>query len=380
VKNRIGIIGSYKNIASYNLSTDELVPFITKNVGNLMFRYAVSKDIDEFVPISSRMDAAEVRELVDVLVFPMANNINPSFDMGPMCKFIERCDLPTVVLGLGAQASLGEKGLRSELPEGSKRFVTVIGERCTDVGVRGEFTASVLSDLGLKNIQIVGCPSNFINPSINLGDVISNSFADLDVNGLVRGAIYSQLGGKNLNEPNISSERDLYKYINENNYFYVHTHTKELIEYSRGDKGLKEKWKRNFHKKINPENTFEEFDRVFRSKSMTFSSVESWMEFSRSLDFAIGKRVHGCLNTIQSGVASALIIHDERTKELANTIGLPTLALVDVQETSDLQTLIGKVKFSASEYDKNRKVLFSRYKKIFEDSGMELSNSLTDSW
>ena len=376
---RIGIVGSYKKFESFHLDSESLVPLNTKNIGNLMFRYAVSRDIGNFTPIDTQMDPAEVREKVDVVVYPMANNINPSFNMGPTARFIEQCKLPIMVIGLGAQAELG-KTIEKQLPDGSVRFMSVIGEYCTEISVRGEFTASVIEGYGVKNTVVTGCPSNFINPNPALGVALDNEVQRVLKNGTTKTAIYSQLGGKNFDEPNIESEVRLYDLVKNDRYHYVHTFPAELIDYSRGAAQVRPQWKNNLRKKLDPETDSFEFEKHFRQSSTTFTSVEAWMEFSRSLDFSVGKRVHGCLNTIQSGTASALIVHDERTKELANTIGLPTLSLANVDESSSVDQMIEKVMFNGKKYDQTRHELFSRYKNIYSDSNVHLTNTLAENW
>jgi len=379
VNTRIGIVGSYKKFESYNLDSESLISNITKNVGNLMFRYAVSRDIGNFIPISTHMEPAEVREKVDIVAYPMANNINPSFNMGPTAKFIEKCDLPIMVFGLGAQAELG-KAIEKDLPDGSVRFLSVLGEYCTDISVRGEFTASVIESYGVNNVLITGCPSNFINPNPDLGAHLERKLLNINEKGVSKCAIYSQLGGKNFEEPNISSEKNLYSIIKKNRFHYIHTFPGELIDYSRGGDNTKIKWKKNFNVILDEETDFNEFDKNIRQNSFTFTSVEAWMEFSRCLDFSVGKRVHGCLNTIQSGTASALIVHDERTKELANTIGLPTVSIDSVNNTSDINNIVSSVEFDSTEYTTKRKALFNLYRKIYSDSNINLNNRLTDVW
>ncbi len=374
---RAGIVGFYQHENTSDLPTAEVVKKITQNVGNLMFRYAVCKDVGEFVPLTTSMDPAEVREKVDIIIMPMANNVNPFFNMGYLAKFVEQCDLPTIVVGLGAQAKLGVNTIK-ELPDGSKRFLSIIKERSTQIGVRGEFTASILNELGVDNTVVMGCPSNFINKSSNLGEKLKKELDYFKANEANRVAVYSQLGRKNFEEANLATEKMLFDLVKENTYHYVHNFPSEIIEYSRSNKTTSQRWKRNFAKLLAPELTLETFDTVFRQRSMAFTSIESWMEFSYSCDVSIGKRVHGCINTIQAGTFGILIVHDERTKELAQTIGLPYLFADDMNTTefSSIQSFLEHCVFDANEYDEKRQVLYSRYRKIFDENNVKMCNDL----
>ena len=376
---RIGIVGSYNHIDPYNLSTDKLVSLTTKNIGNLMFRYAVSKDVGKFVRLDTSMSGAEVREKVDLIVFPMANNINPSFNMGPTARFIENASLPIIVVGLGAQAKLGET-FSKDLPEGSKRFLSLISEYATEVGVRGNFTANVLEQFGVKNSTVIGCPSNFINPARNLGKKLQDRFDEIYKEGVSKVGIYSQLGGKNFEEPNLDSEKKLYELVYRENTSYIHNFPKELIDYSRGGYETKNRWKKKLNEYLDPDLDFSEFDKKFRRSSHAFATIESWLEYSRGIDFSLGKRVHGCLNTIQSGTPSALIVHDERTKELANIIGLPVCDSSVLERCDTLDEIVREVEFNSSLYNRKRKLLFKSYNKIFKDSGVKNNNALADVW
>ena len=75
---------------------------------------------------------------------------------------METADLPCLMVGLGAQAHDYEK-LAPRIPAGTVRFVRAVADRSRVIGVRGEYTASVLHDLGVANVAVLGCPSFYTN-------------------------------------------------------------------------------------------------------------------------------------------------------------------------------------------------------------------------
>jgi len=341
----------------------------------MMFRYATCRDLGDYRELDTKMDPGAVREQADIIVLPMANNINPSFNMGYLATFIERCNLPVLAVGLGAQAKLGG-GLSEPLPAGSKRFLDVLSERSVAIGVRGPFTAQVLADHGVDNVVVTGCPSNFINPDEQLGKRLSEGFVRARENTPRRVAVYSQLGRKNFDSPNIESERHLFSLVRKHGYHYVHTFPSELIDFVRGGDEVTARWIASLESRLMPNTSEPEFAAKFREQSHAFLQVESWMEFSRSCDMSIGKRVHGCLNTIQAGTPGVLVYHDERTRELAETLALPRVNVEDIHVDDDLAVMLEKTSFSDVDYDLRRRELHGRYDKLFTESGLSNVNPL----
>ena len=65
---------------------------------------------------------------------------------------------------------------------------------------------------------------------------------------------------------------------------------------------------------------------VMRAKTLHFSSMDAWLDFSRTCDLSFGMRIHGTMVPLQAGVPSILISHDSRTSGLAQQMGIPTLS------------------------------------------------------
>ena len=97
----------------------------------------------------------------DIILIAAANFLFPGFDFGGMAEFIERTDLPVAIVELGAQSK--DYSPHIPLKPGTERLMRVVAERAPIIGVRGPFTAQVLDEMNIRNVQIVGCPSYYMN-------------------------------------------------------------------------------------------------------------------------------------------------------------------------------------------------------------------------
>ncbi|MFM8981771.1 MAG: polysaccharide pyruvyl transferase family protein, partial [Spartobacteria bacterium] len=70
----------------------------------------------------------------------------------------------------------------------------------------------------------------------------------------------------------------------------------------------------------------------------------SWVQFHReNTDFTISSRIHGCVASLLAGKPALLLAHDQRTSELAETMGIPQRPIecvANIQTKEDLLDLI----------------------------------------
>ena len=145
------------------------------NSGNLLINEYFKKNIlfEEVLDIND----------ADKVVLICANMLRPNvykewkFKLTP--EFIKKMNKQLVVLGVGAQATFDEmkpkeyvKNLEPELI----KYMRVLSDYSESIGVRGEFTADVLKELGIKNVSVVGCPTWFVN-GFNQPNVIKKEFS-----------------------------------------------------------------------------------------------------------------------------------------------------------------------------------------------------------
>jgi hypothetical protein len=147
IEKKIGIVGTMGKVAGCSfMDTGILLDRVGANTGNLVFQYAVSKSIDEekiFIGLDLPWDPVLVRQKCRILVIPSANFLRENFDLTGFVNFLERTELPLVMVGLGAQADSFEKKNFNFHPS-ILRLMNLIRERCTLIGVRGPYTAELL--------------------------------------------------------------------------------------------------------------------------------------------------------------------------------------------------------------------------------------------
>lgn len=143
------------------------------NSGNLIFSDATHKILSvpgraEVVSngIATQVNAAaRINEEYDAFVVPLANAFRPTFEapLKRLTQLISKLKIPVVVVGVGAQAGLDNDPARLKSMESTVRdFVSAVLDHSASIGVRGEFTAKYLTDMGFRDVEIIGCPSLFM--------------------------------------------------------------------------------------------------------------------------------------------------------------------------------------------------------------------------
>ncbi len=210
-------------------------------------------------------------------------------------NFIAKLNKPVVIAGLGANSFNGfDPKFYKQLNPDLVRFLKFLSDHCVNMGVRGEFTADVLSKLGIKNVTVVGCPSFFEtgpnrvitkHNNISLDDIVLTQrfcvpelannhtiMQDFQEEGLIRALLFNDLSL-------INSEFELKK--------------------------------------------------LFEGKYHIFSDMVEWKKFLSKFSFAIGNRLHGSIAALNSGCVAVCCNKDSRAREMCNFLHIPYNSTVD---------------------------------------------------
>ncbi|NQU35259.1 MAG: hypothetical protein HQ521_18690 [Bacteroidetes bacterium] len=144
----IGTNGIVKN--TWNKTNSEYLKAMGQNSGNLVFQFAFCRSFtSKYLLIGKDIEwnNSLIRQECDVIAIPAANFIRENFDLTPLTKFLEDINLPLIVVGLGAQASTINTKL-GKVHQSIIRFLKVINERTYTIGIRGNYTASILVTAG----------------------------------------------------------------------------------------------------------------------------------------------------------------------------------------------------------------------------------------
>lgn len=302
-------------------SLSDLLKATGNNTGNMLIGHAIKRQIDA-LEISSDFSLGHKRieENFDLIVIGAANFIAPFFDFEVYAKFLEAVRLPCVIIGLGAQAR--DYGIRVEMPKGTERMLRIVSERSASLGVRGNFTAGNLYDMGIKNVRVVGCPSMYwsCRPRLNLRWTPGRTPLAVAVNG--SGVSVTQSFDVKAAE---KVEAMIARLSYSLGYTYVLQNEKALMEIAGGEEVISEPisnlMKRYGLSELSPE-TFMSF---VKKRMKSYFDIDQWVAETGELDFVLGTRFHGCLIALHAGIPCFVFVHDSRTREMCELLGIPHL-------------------------------------------------------
>ena len=312
---------------------------IGNNVGNLVFSAAAHRLLsrqDNTVVAHNLKElpggAARINDEFDTVVIPLANAFRPSFQstLDRLSDLIEQLTVPVVVLGVGAQAD-SEDDLARLDPIGPsvKRFSRAVLDRSPSIGVRGEYTAEYLTQLGFSDVEVIGCPSLFLHgPDLRvekrLSGLTPSSRLAINVSPYV-----DEMGAITMST--YARYRDL---------LYVAQDRRTLGLLLDGDK-----W--GDVGKRSPLPLYATHP-MFRHRKIRFPlDPWTWMRLMAERDFSFGTRIHGNIVALLAGTPAVVFTHDSRTLELARYHEIPYRAISDVPLDLDPADLYAEADFSA---------------------------------
>jgi polysaccharide pyruvyl transferase WcaK-like protein len=239
---------------------------------------------------------------------------------GYLGDWLDAVRLPVLCLGVGAQAS---EERRIELPAEGRRVWHAIADRAPSVGVRGSFSASVLADNGVKNVDIVGCPTIFRS----LAPALYLRHKSIDEIDKVAFSLRRETGDNYTNNVDefLEIQKKLIVRLNRRFSLVVTAHgeIEEKIYYYNDIARLKEA-----RRKLIDSNWFDpilgrDLENIYATQLFFTPVVSHYDELTLSLDFTIGYRVHGILPALAMGTPGVLLRYDARSAELAETLRVP---------------------------------------------------------
>jgi polysaccharide pyruvyl transferase WcaK-like protein len=112
---------------------------------------------------------------------------------------------------------------------------------------------------------------------------------------------------------------------------------------------------------------------------MVYFNALEWIEDLRSCSVVLGTRIHGCIAALQAGTPSVITTIDSRTDGLAETLGIPRVALSRLEMSKrklDPSVLVDKAGTDFNPYIRRRQHLLSVYIKHIRDFGLTPSPRL----
>jgi len=295
---------------------------IGTNSGNLLFSTAAVRLLSvrdaEVLPERFNVtpdQADEINERYDRFVVPLANAFRPEFleHLERLSATVEKLKVPVTIMGVGAQApGEGDRAALKPLDAAVTRLCRAVLERSESIGVRGEFTAQYLNDLGFKRVEVIGCPSIFMRDGApNIPHGASRLSADARV------AI-------NLT-PHIPGIRELAAH-----HARAYRRSTYVAQESRD---LRLMMRVPFRAR---RDDLAEAPQVPGDAYMTpsrgrfYLDPRTWVHDLQNTEFSFGTRIHGNIAALIAGVPAFVLAHDSRTLELARALDIPHLQVTNV--------------------------------------------------
>jgi hypothetical protein len=189
--------------------------------------------------------------------------------------------------------------------------------------VRGDYTADVLWDLGIKNTRIIGCPTLFRNnrPDLRI---------DLPPLDKVRQACFTLRREVSWD---YAKDIDVYQNVQRRTIldlarrFSIEIAAQGEIEEKKIVLGTPEQRERAFAE-LHEADWFRGADdplvALYRRSLFYSDVVADYEEMVRRKDLVLGYRLHGNLMALANGVPSVYFTYDSRTSEFVDTYRIPS--------------------------------------------------------
>ncbi len=328
---RVGLIDNLVDIENFiasklhDASAADIMTATGGNTGNAGFVFGTRKLLGNSVTrVGWGWTAEVVRERFDHLVICCANQLGVHADLGAWADRLEKFNLPVTLFGLGAQSDSYDK--KPTLPEGTKRFLRLVDSLKNDttssnIGVRGQFTQSVLKDHGIDSCR-TGCPSLMISKARDWQSDLT--VANVGVNEMK----VAVAAGNPWHGPSAFLEPLLVEIVNKHRGAYVLQHPEAMFQIALGETAnVPQKTIERFLAVYNGSHNLDSLVEWYRYNARFFVEAPNWMQFLRAFDMVIGPRYHGVALGIQAGIPGCVFTIDSRTAELCEETAIKNISI-----------------------------------------------------
>lgn len=293
--------------------------------------------------------ADEINEGYSHLLFVMQDFIRASFHVLPfdrLTRFLEKIKIPVVPLSLGANA-LGDYdlGLARLLSADQKRFFAVVSEKSKAIGVRGNYSAEVLNELGIKNARAIGCPSYFSNGPTR---VLSKKAWD-------PGKVITTAAFFNYDLPDTT-------HLLQDELYFINL---LYLDLALGPNA-------NVTGRIfNPDDISASFHMLAKARAgrlKFFSDYNQWADFLKGGDFCftIGQRLHSAIFSMNCGIPAVVTSPDTRSRETCEYLGIPHDP--SIHSRSDVRSVFEDLDVEAT--NASYPLLYEQFRAYLDDHGL----------
>jgi len=316
-----------------------------RNLGNFMFCSAARRFIRTTTKTNRQsVDLEVVKNECDGIIVLAANWLQPRNDFTGLAARIEKANVPTVILGLGAQS---HDGKIPDLHPGMLRFLKAVSERCYSLSVRGTFSAEVLNHHGITNVTVTGCPSllwHMTHSAAVTRQTAPGRIGRVSVSGTLPDQV-----NPNGDDSRMRLTRFILQQALEDGYDYVAQTELPLMQAHRGERTAADTARQDFLRHVFSPVGEAQTSAYLADHIRAFTNIPEWLAYCANQDFVIGTRLHGVIAGLLAGTPSMLITHDSRTEEMAQFAGIPAIRSTDLMAAGrmDMAALLARADFDA---------------------------------
>ncbi|WP_430536552.1 polysaccharide pyruvyl transferase family protein [Listeria rocourtiae] len=312
------------------------------NNGNLAYQYSIYRTLwNDDVEIhadglSSNPNLADkINAHYDLYIIPLADAFRDDFrpTLRNYTELIRRLKIPVVVTGVGLRANY-EPQLDAgfAFDEDVTNFVKAVLEKSSQIGVRGQITADYLKKLGFNegvDYRVIGCPSLYtFGRELKIRDVHLTENSSIAINA---SPISSEVAVQFLNSM-IETHKD---------YYFIPQHLDEFhLMFAGGPDILSD---------IPGYPTSIDHKYYQEGRVKYFTSMPSWFDFVKNVDFSIGSRLHGNVIPTIVGTPNISFVQDARMRELASYHALTHVTIDELENIDNVYDLLNKVDLKSAE-------------------------------
>ena len=331
-------VGFMRNWFIPNSNDEEKFKILGKNTGNLVFRESLQRLFD---PICIPYSYQEFISQFDKIILTDLIWIKENVTFGYLEKIIDKYNVDFIPMSIGLQSKTRDKNFH--LADETVRLFKKMQERAI-LGIRGEYTADILQKYGIKNTQIIGCPSMYYWNN-----------KKLKIKGAPPQKIIASANFKSFSRILNETDKNFLSYCAQRNLSFIEQ-TGRFTEWNAQDK--------NYFKIIDE----------WMSRRLTIAyTYDEWCNALKGINFSFGGRFHGNVIALQNGIKSLFIVSDSRTTELTDFFHLPTMTFNEFDKDKPLEFYYEKADYS--EFNKHYPSLFKAFCNFANKNGLPFSEN-----
>jgi polysaccharide pyruvyl transferase WcaK-like protein len=326
------------------------------NTGDLLVFDAILKQLNykqvRNIQVKEGVDSLNGEFNYDISVLRGSNYVTEAIDLGYMIETLKKINTPVIPIGLGAQAPYYKK---LSLHKGTVEALHILADKCKTIGVRGNYSAEILNDLGIKNIRVIGCPSFYRSGSPKLRIKKMRYSPDMTIGFTLNKYLWGEYASDWIKSLRLQRSLFLQCINHKSSFLYSQGEREETL--STLVIGEEKRQQLDKIKNQYELGSTKEIESFLSNRIYSPFTIDDWSDHvSHHADFMIGFRLHGNVIALHQGIPSVYFTYDSRIRELTSLFGLPTIDIEDFRPVV-LESIVEKADFSSFEasYEHNYK-------------------------